>query len=141
MATIRELEQKIRSQRLELTRQEVALKQKSIALDAMYWVWCDGGCTGGVNRYDSVPPLTEEIVQTAERNTDRLRRWYNTVTFRKRMRELGEIHKDVHSLALWYLVHMEHGTFERIMSEAWHPKDPDIIKQAKELYEGMKNEY
>ncbi|MCK9371484.1 hypothetical protein M0R04_16335 [Candidatus Dojkabacteria bacterium] len=141
MATIRELEQKIRAQKQELTRKDSVLKERSSALDVMYWVWCDGGCTGGVNRYDLVPPLTEEIVQTAERNTARLRRWHDNVTFRKRMRELSEIHKDVHSLALWYLVHMEHGTFERIMSEAWHPKDPDMIKQAKELYEGMKNEY
>jgi hypothetical protein len=44
-------------------------------------VWCDGGCPGGVHRWSDAL-VTRELVETAERNTKRLRRWYRCVEFR-----------------------------------------------------------
>jgi hypothetical protein len=134
MATIQELEEKIKSQKRELTLKDEALRRRSIAVDAMYWVWCDGGCYGGVNRHELVSPLTEEIVQAAENNTRRLRRWYDNKIFRVKMKELSDQHQGVHSLTLWYLAHMERGTFFTIMAEQHHPKDREKIEEAKALY-------
>ncbi len=138
MTTTQELEQKISSLKKELSRKDDVLRRKNIALDAMYWVWCDGGCSGGVNRNGFMPPLTEEMVQAAEANIVRLRRWYNNVTFRKKMKELQERYYGVHSLVLWYLAHMERGTFDRIMSEPHHPKDEEKIEAAKKLFDALK---
>lgn len=140
MAIIQELEQKIRAQKREITLKDETLRKRSISLDAMYWVWCDGGCGTGVNRYQTVSPLTEEIVQMAEYNVKRMRRWYDNTTFRKKMEELYEKHQEVHSLTLWYLAHMERGTFDKIMSEPQHPKDAEKIQEAKELFEGINND-
>lgn len=52
---------------------------RNVELDALHYVWCNGGCEGGVHRYDreGTAAITEEIVQTAERNTSRLRAWFN----------------------------------------------------------------
>jgi hypothetical protein len=57
------------------------LHRKNIQLDAMDWVWCSGGCEGGIHRYNDLPDLTEEMVLIAEENTKRLRRWYETRKF------------------------------------------------------------
>ena len=70
-----ELLQKIENQKRQLSNQDHALRAKNLALDALHYVWCDGGCIGGVHRYGEHPPLTEEIVAAAERNTKRLRSW------------------------------------------------------------------
>lgn len=71
------LETANRQLRWLVTHLQSCLHQKNLALDAMHWVWRDGGCPGGVHRYDDMreAPLTEEIVAAAERNTERLRRW------------------------------------------------------------------
>jgi hypothetical protein len=54
-------------------------------LDALLWVWCSGGCAGGVLRWTHDKPIewwhrrdevTEEIVALAEQNTRRLRSWF-----------------------------------------------------------------
>ena len=42
----------------------------------MLWVWCSGSCEGGVLRY-STNKLTLEMVEMVERNSGRLRCWYN----------------------------------------------------------------
>jgi len=55
------------------TMQEV-LERKNKELDALHYVWCNGGCDTGVHRWTG-GPLTEEIVALAERNTARLRTW------------------------------------------------------------------
>lgn len=63
--------------------QQVALERKNRELDALHIVWCDGGCPGGVHRYQDADVLvTEELVKLAERNTERLRHWYQAVKFR-----------------------------------------------------------
>ena len=47
------------------------LHKKNLALDALHYVWCSGGCESGTHRY-SDQELTSEIVGEAVRNTDRL---------------------------------------------------------------------
>lgn len=51
------------------------LRRKNIALDALHYVWCDGGCETGIHRFVPQVEITEEIVVAAERNTKRLRQW------------------------------------------------------------------
>lgn len=50
-------------------------RERNLELDALHYVWCDGGCKGGVHRW-SDGEVTEELVQLAERNTARLRSWF-----------------------------------------------------------------
>ncbi len=58
----------------EITRLNEVLRRKNRMLDALKYVWCSGGCHGGVNRY-SGERLTEDLVRLAEANTLRLRGW------------------------------------------------------------------
>lgn len=50
----------------------------NVMLDALRIVWCDGGCPTGVNRYGDDGPdgITQEIVDAAVSNTERLKRWW-----------------------------------------------------------------
>ena len=75
------LQGKVGFQRQELTKCNQALAARNRQLDAMAWVWCDGGCAGGVFRFTSVE-LNDEVVCAAERNTERLRRWLNNAKFK-----------------------------------------------------------
>lgn len=69
--------------RATVTRHEAQLARRNRELDALHMVWCDGGCPSGVHRYQGEDVLvSEELVATAERNTERLRRWYETVRYR-----------------------------------------------------------
>jgi len=64
-----------------------SLHEKNLALDALYYVWCDGGCQTGILRWQEehdAPPVTEEIVQEAERQVARLRKWFNSGQTRRR---------------------------------------------------------
>jgi hypothetical protein len=70
-----------RAQAREIQRLNEVLAQKNLDLDALSFVWCDGGCPHGVHRY-SETKLTLEMLERVERNTKRLRRWYNTVKWR-----------------------------------------------------------
>jgi len=74
-------QEKIKTLKETIRFLETKLNEKNIALDAMYWVWCDGGCAGGVNRY-ATGKLTEKIVEKAENNTKRLRQWFSNNNFR-----------------------------------------------------------
>ena len=80
---LKRLEGRIKAQARELTYIKEVLQRKNRELDAMYWVWCDGGCPGGVNRWHKEKIVTEGVVEIAERNTMRLRRWWETVKARK----------------------------------------------------------
>jgi hypothetical protein len=74
---------KVKQQAAEITHLARVLERKNRELDALHLVWCDGGCSGGVHRWQSKDVLvTEELVETAERNTKRLRTWYDNVKFR-----------------------------------------------------------
>ena len=75
---IAKLQEKCKNQAKELTHLNNTLRCKNIALDAYHHVWCNGGCYSGVHRYDKLGPdtVTQEIVDTAIRNTDRLKTWF-----------------------------------------------------------------
>jgi len=85
-----EKERKLGKRILEM--QEEA-HRKNIALDAMWWVWCDGGCSCGTARY-SDKELTEEVVQTAEHNVKRLRTWFNNKQFRNKWKTMSESERE-----------------------------------------------
>lgn len=74
---------RVKRQAAEITHLAQVLERKNRELDALHYVWCDGGCRGGVHRWQSDRVLvTEELVERAERNTRRLRRWYDSVKFK-----------------------------------------------------------
>jgi len=75
------LKAKNRAQAREITSLSEVLARKNLDLDALHFVWCDGGCSSGVHRFSDVR-LTREMILRAERNTKRLRSWYNTVKWR-----------------------------------------------------------
>lgn len=85
---IRQLEQKLSNQKFVLREQQRALQARNRQLDAMHWVWCDGGCLGGIHRFpdeDGVfrhAALNEAVVREAERNTKRLRSWWMNYQYR-----------------------------------------------------------
>jgi hypothetical protein len=78
---IADLREKIRSQAATIRATQVALERKNRELDALHLVWCDGGCRSGVHRWTD-EKVTGELVETAERNTRRLRHWYDAVRWR-----------------------------------------------------------
>lgn len=67
--------------RRNVREQQLVLERKNREMDALHYVWCDGGCPRGVHRWNDAL-ITRELVEAAERNTRRLRRWYRTVEFR-----------------------------------------------------------
>jgi len=82
--TIDVLRAKVNEMGRTIARMQVAIHRKTVELDALHMVWCDGGCPSGVHRYQDEDVLvTEEMVLAAERNTVRLRHWYDTVKWRK----------------------------------------------------------
>jgi hypothetical protein len=82
------LERKVLMQRYALQAAQEALQHRNRQLDAWHWVWCSGGCKGGVHRWPDEDgifrqvALTEEVVQEAERGAQRLRAWWNTYRYR-----------------------------------------------------------
>ena len=63
-------------------------REKDRRLTALHWVWCTGGC------HDQTEPLTEEIVQTAERAVQRMRtKLANTRAREARARETLTVEK------------------------------------------------
>ena len=72
------------NKRIEALRQQISIKDeslhhKNLALDSMWYVWCDGGCSGKINSWKSAPEITEELVLEAERNTKRLRTYWENL--------------------------------------------------------------
>lgn len=76
LKTIQILEGRICEQRKQIAHQIEAIKERNLAMDALHYVWCSGGCTCGVHRFTTVTKLTEEVVRAAELNTKRLRSWW-----------------------------------------------------------------
>lgn len=62
----------------QLTFQRENNERRNRELDALHYVWCSGGCSGGVHRYDGQGPdgITQEIVDAAVLNTERLQQWW-----------------------------------------------------------------
>ena len=75
----------IKRLKMEIRKMQLALEDRNRQLDAMSWVWCDGGCPKGVHRFDGKGPegITQEVVDTAVRNTERLERWWRNHQYRK----------------------------------------------------------
>lgn len=85
----------VRRLRAEVRHLQEVLHRKNVALDALHWVWCDGGCAGGVHRWSDNTELSEDLVLTAERNTARMRRWLNNTAFKlERMQREKNIGRD-----------------------------------------------
>ena len=59
----------------EIRKMQLCLERKNRMLDALNYVWCDGGCQNGTHRWTK-NNITEEIVNLAEKNTVRLRMWF-----------------------------------------------------------------
>jgi len=80
--------EQLEAENTELRRQlQIAYKnnhKRNLVLDALHYVWCDGGCHDGVSRWNNYEPLTEEIVKIAERNTKRMRSWLINYEGRKK---------------------------------------------------------
>ena len=70
-----ELEQRIASQRHTLKWHNEALRRKNLELDAMHFVWCDGGCKTGVHRWTD-NTVSQEVVDEAKRQVKRLDSWW-----------------------------------------------------------------
>jgi hypothetical protein len=75
------LKRKNRQQARQIELLTTKMREKTLDLDALTFVWCTGGCPGGVHRFSDTR-LTEEMIQRAERNVQRMRSWYNTVKWR-----------------------------------------------------------
>ena len=74
--------------KIELTLLKESLYRKNCELDFLHYVWCDGGCSGGMHRYfPHLQDLTEEQVEMAakeaERYARRLRTYYANREYRK----------------------------------------------------------
>lgn len=69
------LSEQLVSARAEIRRLQVCLEEKNRALDALHYVWCSGGCKSGTHRWTE-QSITESVVEEAERNTRRLRAWF-----------------------------------------------------------------
>ena len=79
--TYEELAGKVSRQRHELRVKDETLHRKNILLDALGYVWCSGGCESGMYRHTD-KMLTEEHLKAVERNTARLRAWYDNYVFK-----------------------------------------------------------
>jgi hypothetical protein len=79
-----DLSRQVQVLRAEVRRMQIVLERKNQMLDALHYVWCDGGCPSGVHRWDDAL-ITEDLVRSAERNARRLRRWYEIVRWRSRL--------------------------------------------------------
>lgn len=86
-ALFRELEGEKRNLKRQITHKDEVLREKNLTLDAIGYVWCSGGCKGGVFRFTDVQ-LTEAQVQMVELNTTRLRQWFESAENRKLPLEL-----------------------------------------------------
>lgn len=65
----------VANQRRELATLNEQAHRRNLELDALHFVWCDGGCEGGAHRFTE-DTVTPEIVAEAIRNTSRLLSWF-----------------------------------------------------------------
>lgn len=79
---ILEMIDQIEELRRQLSIQRDNNHARNLDLDALHYVWCNGGCDKGVHRWSS-DEVTREIVDVAIRNVGRLVEWFNNHNFRK----------------------------------------------------------
>lgn len=77
-------EAKLRDQKRRIAHLEGCLRAKNLELDALHYIWCDGGCQYGAHRWTE-QTITEDIVKAAEANTKRLRTWWASYQHRNKM--------------------------------------------------------
>lgn len=75
-------------QAVELRAAQEQAERRNRELDALHYVWCDGGCDSGVHRWTDGKP-DEQTVREAVRNTGRLVSWYRNAAARR-----GEVPPD-----------------------------------------------
>ena len=75
------LKQLAERQAANIRRMQLSLERRNRELDALHYVWCTGGCQGGVHRWTD-ELITREVVEHAERQAQRLRTWYQNVEYR-----------------------------------------------------------
>lgn len=80
---ITQLEEQNRRLKRELTIAYANNRQRNLELDALHYVWCDGGCEGGIHRFGEHPPLTKEIVEAAIYTTNRLARTFSAMEYKR----------------------------------------------------------
>lgn len=73
--TIPDLQRQNASLRRELGQQRENNAKRNRQLDLLNMVWCDGGCEGGMGRYDD-RVITADDVAMLIVNAERARRWY-----------------------------------------------------------------
>lgn len=78
---ITRLQNQVTSLKREVNNMRLVLERKNRELDALHFVWCDGGCPGGVHRYTK-QQLTEEVVLQAEYQAIRLRKTFNSMKWK-----------------------------------------------------------
>lgn len=118
------LKAKNRDQAAQITDLINVLARKNLDLDALSFVWCDGGCTSGVHRFSEMI-LTADMVLRAEQNTKRLRSWYETVRWRLgKFPTMSAWHEQYakRSAARTDLLEVTDGQETRIESEAGVPE-------------------
>lgn len=81
------LSAKVTELKRQLTIQRDNNEQRNRDLDALHYVWCDGGCEYGVHRYGEHAPLTPELLAAAQRNTARMGRWLHNYYTRQKIEE------------------------------------------------------
>jgi len=77
----------------EIGYKDEKLHQKNVVLDSLHHIWCNGGCDEGVHRYQD-GEITEEMVQVAEKEVKRMRKWLENKTFRDRYENDLEFRKE-----------------------------------------------
>lgn len=75
-------------------------ERRNRQLDALQFVWCNGGCAGGVNRFTGAV-LTEEMVIEAERNTRRLRTWWSNHALKEKYKVEREAECEKPKASIW----------------------------------------
>lgn len=67
--------EQIKKLKYELAKANANNRKRNLQLDALKFVWCDGGCSRGVNRWQDKEPTEEELFEIV-RNTNRLIAWF-----------------------------------------------------------------
>jgi hypothetical protein len=83
MSELDDLREQVARLRRDVGQKDRVLHEKNQLLDALGYVWCNGGCNGGLFRFTEPPEksfmkLTAAAVSAVERNTIRLRTWFES---------------------------------------------------------------
>jgi hypothetical protein len=126
--TIEDLEAEVTRLKRELTYAYRNNHTRNVELDALNYVWCDGGCASGTHRWTK-NDMTAETVRLAVRNTQRLVSWWNN-RLTKEQYELQRRHVDENSAdQLKRLIFAVHD------AKRWASRWKKLAKRYKERYD------